>query len=68
MKNITYKGFNIGFCEEGSVSYSRGMRVYVGHGEDETEFYTNLENAEAAIDFWESGDEDAYLRHLEQTS
>lgn len=68
MKNITYKGFNIGFCEEGSVSYRRGLRVYVDVSEYESEYYTSLENAKAAVDFWETGDEVAYLRHLDQTS
>jgi len=67
MKNFTYKDFNIGFCEEGSVSYECGMRVFVDVSEYESEYYTNLDNAKAAIDFWESGDEQAYLRHLEQT-
>ena len=68
MKNITYKGFNIGFCEEGSASYERGMRVFVDISVYETLFYTNLDNAKAAIDFWESDDEEEYRRHLEQTS
>ena len=68
MKNITYKGFNIGFCEEGSVSHGRGMRAFVDVSEYESEYYTNLDNAKAAIDFWESGDEQAYLLHLELTS
>jgi len=67
MKNNTYKGFVVGYCEEGSVSYGRGMRVFVDINEHESEFYTNMDNAKAAIDFWESGDEDAYIRHLEQT-
>ena len=67
MKNITYKGFNIGFCEEGSVSYGHGMRVFVDISEYESEYYTNLDNAKAAIDCWELAVEQAYLRHLEQT-
>lgn len=67
MKNFTYKGFVVGYCGEGSASYNRGMRVFVDQGSLSL-FYTNLDNAKAAIDYWETGDEEAYLRHLEQTS